>query len=333
MGQIRIIHCILGAVIGAGFASGREQMHFFSRYGAFSRELILLAGIMMTMLMLRVMKKGTSGMAGLFRQGKLQKISQGITFLLLAATAGGMTAAAGELAALTIPLMHIRWTGMFFSLTVCLFLSRHSLGVLGWLGKILLPLLLLTYLLCLRLPAAARIEKSLSTADIILAVFQAIGYAGMNVMLSAGILCRAGVQCRKRGRCRTAAWAGGVITGILLLGNFTLISHPELEEEALPMVILLQEYGMEGYYLAAAVLYLAVITTLIAVLQALTEMIKPWVRNIGPVVWLIAALTALAGFERIVAVAYPVLGIFCFVLILLPEKNRRLTQPPAHTRG
>jgi len=333
MGQMGTMLCILGAMIGAGFASGREQMQFFSRYGVFSWILILFAGTMMTILILRVMNKGKHGMENLFRMGKLQKAGQGTVILLLAATAGGMTAAAGELAALTLPVHSARWLGMGISLTLCLFLSRYSLGSLTWLGKILIPLLLLAYLLCLRLPARESIEKSLSAEEIILAIFQVIGYAGMNVMLSAGILCRAGSECRQRGRCRTAAWAGGVITGILLMGNFALLSHPELEGKALPMVILLQQYGLEGYYLSAAVLYLAVITTLIAVLQALTEMMKGWVRNILPVTWLIAALTALVGFERIVAFAYPVLGIFCFLIILLPEKNRRLIQPPAHIPG
>lgn len=43
------IACV-GAVIGAGFASGREVVTFFSRYGAHSWWLILLSALVMMLL-------------------------------------------------------------------------------------------------------------------------------------------------------------------------------------------------------------------------------------------------------------------------------------------
>ena len=91
----------------------------------------------------------------------------------------------------------------------------------------------------------------------------------MNVLLSAEVLCEAGARCDTRTGCRGAAWCGGALCGILLLFNEALLRGPmEARQAELPMVLLLRGYGKAGFYLSAAVLYLAVITTLFAVLRA-----------------------------------------------------------------
>ena len=64
-------------------------------------------------------------------------------------------------------------------------------------------------------------------------------------------------------------------------------------------------------------LYLAVISTLIAVLRGLYALLPgrfalPWAA-------LLSALTSLLGFRDIVGKAYPILGGLCFLLLTAPQ--------------
>ncbi len=95
------IFCVGAAMVGAGFASGREIMRFFSQYGAFSWALVIFAALV-TAWMLRRM---------LALSGVQSRLTKGLLYLFSLAVGGGMTAAAGELWALTVPVHHARTLG------------------------------------------------------------------------------------------------------------------------------------------------------------------------------------------------------------------------------
>ena len=114
-----------------------------------------------------------------------------------------------------------------------------------------------------------------------------------------------------------------LLTALLLgLGNAALLPHAGmLYDAALPAVILLRAYGKAGYYLAAAVLYLAASTTLIAVLRGLMTVASPYLpRRKKAWIGLAVLAVSLLGFQDIVATAYPALG--WAYLILLIKENR-----------
>ena len=86
---MRIFVCA-GAVVGAGFASGREIVSFFSQYGNLSWGMILLAAVMMGSLCWLTLNQAN-------RNGKLAQLC---TAVLWSITAGAMIAAAGQMIAL-----------------------------------------------------------------------------------------------------------------------------------------------------------------------------------------------------------------------------------------
>lgn len=327
MGEGSVVLCILGAMIGAGFASGREILQFFSSYGPFSWGLIMLTVLCMTVLMHRaIMGKSLSS---LFGSRGSSRAGEGLMLLLLLCTAGGMTAAAGELFALTIPVHHARGLGMLVTAAGCALMSGRSLKILGAFGLLLLPLLLLAMALCMRLPSIPLKGGSYSFSSLALGLGRAIGYAGMNVALAAGVLCDAGQKCDRRHGCRCVLWSGGALLFLLFLYNRALLPHAGyLMNQPLPMVALLRVYGKMGHYLSACVLYLAVVTTLIAIFRAMIEIIRKYTkRHAGTLGFLSSLVTALGGFEQIVAVAYPILGIVCFLFMILSGRKKAEAGP------
>ena len=303
---------IAAAIVGAGFASGREIMQFFSQYGALSWVLILFSGILMTALIHLLLCSASE------EETEKQSFFIHILFVLLyGAVSSGMTAAAGELAALTIPIHHARLLGMAATLAVCVKLSGGSARGIAVLGKILVPAMAGVFLLCMRIPVHSELPDSLSW----ISVFQAAGYCGMNAVLSAPVAALAGRRKTRKERACIAIGSGIVFGALLALGNAALLPYgAELKEAALPMVVLLRDYGKAGFYLSAAVLYLAVATTLIASLRGL----EMWVPGKRKGVWavLIAAGGALAGFQEIVGRVYPVLGYICLVKLLFQKQTK-----------
>lgn len=306
---------IVSAMVGAGFASGREIMHFFSRYGLLSWGFGVLAAGIMGGMMKRVMDEAAET-GDFLPQGNHQSAGKALLLLLFTASGGAMAAAAGELAALTVPVDHARCWGTLLTLCAGVPAARNPVHALGVIGKILVPLMIAAFFFCFRLPTDQSISVAPSFPCMIIALVQLLGYCGLNVMLSTGVLYRAGLRRESRERKRLAVGAAAVIGALLLLGNAALLPHiRELEDAPLPFVLLLRAYGKTGFYLSALVLYLAVFSTLAAILCALRGML-PWKSKI-PGLWagLLCAASSLLGFEEIVGLAYPILGWLGILLI------------------
>lgn len=303
------VWAVLGAIIGAGFASGREIMQFFSQYGVWSWPLALLAAVGMGLLMAWVMTQTDTAHA-------TPPAEAAVMIPLLATVGGGMTAAAGELAALTLPLRHARSLGALGTLAICAWLSNHSLRALIVLGRVLLPLTALAFLVCLPVAASQEMIPTPSAAVLPMAALRIVGYSSMNVQLAAEVLREAGKGKTAQEKRRLVLAASCLLLGLLFLGNAALAPRAgTLQNAALPTVMLLRRFGKAGYYGAAAVLYLAVATTLIAVLRGL----RTWLprRSGGVMSALLTAGASLCGFAELVATAYPVLGWCCLLLSIL----------------
>ena len=231
-----------------------------------------------------------------------------------------MTAAAGELWALTVPVRHARTLGSVMTLTLCLWLAGGSLRGMAWLGRVLIPFLVAVLALCLRVPGASG-QKSVTFWDGVLAVLSVAGYCGLNGMTAAGVL--GGPRPRREQNGISAAV--GFLTALLLgLGNTALLPHAAaLSDAPLPTVSLLRAYGKPGYYLSAAVLYLAASTTLVAVLRELMTLSAPYLpKQKRPLIGLCVLVVSLLGFDDIVGKAYPALGWAWLGLLLIGKRTK-----------
>ena len=307
------ILCVGAAMVGAGFASGREIMRFFSQYGAFSWALVAFAAVVTAWMLRRMLAMG----------GVHSRLEKGLLLLFSLAVGGGMTAAAGELWALTVPLRYARTMGSVITLALCLWLAGGSLRGMAWLGRVLLPFLLAVLVLCLRVPGDDR-QKTVTFGEITLAAVSVAGYCGLNGMTAAGVIGGSRPDREQNG----IALAVGLLTALLLgLGNAALLPHAAaLWDAPLPTVSLLRAYGKAGYYLSAAVLYLAASTTLIAVLRGLLTLAAPYIlRYRKPLVGLCVLAVSLLGFQDIVGTAYPALG-WLYLILLLKKRTEYSVQ-------
>ena len=302
---------LLGGVIGAGFASGREIVRFFAAHGAmgFIAVAFALAALLalFALLPIRLAAEGQTGLSGLCwaRFGaRVGGVCGALFFLLSAVTGGAMLAACAELSALVWPIRHAYALG--FAVTavlaalLCAFETR-GLAVVGGALCGLLPILLIRLLL---LPPGEACFLPQGPPDAVLrAALDGTLYAALNAAMMA-----------------CAALVVLLFGGMLTLGM--LVCQRQMQSvlmQPLPFVWLSRGLGAGGYLLVALCLYAAALSTLCAMLCAMTNLLPRFLARYArlTISALLCAALALMGFGRIVQSGYPILGALCAALLVL----------------
>lgn len=339
-----VLACV-GAVIGAGFASGREIVTFFTRYGAHAWWLMALAAGMMALLCALITESarrfgGGQGWCGLF-PGRAWA-AQGCVLVLMAVTGGAMVSAAGQMISLLWPSHWAYSAGAVGTLWMAWWLGRGNLRVLGWISGALTAMLMAILVLAMASTAArpvVALRPPLTAAALLRAALRAAAYSAMNMTLAIGVVCRLSrFQAQNR---RLSAVFGGVMALLLCISNLLYLRHPEQLDAAFPIVGLLRGFGRRGFVISVVLLYLSILTTLAAVLYALRDAAQSYVRS--PALQMIAAMgpplaVSCVGFSGIVDTLYAPIGFLCLLVVFLPlgfrifrDRKEKLDKSPTHT--
>ncbi len=304
---------LLGAVVGAGLASGREIASFFAKYGGWSYVGIVMA--VLTMLFL------SSGAVPAHWKGRWAgKLWQLLLASLLTATGGAMLSGAAEVAALTLPIRGAYWLGMVATMVLAWYLAHRTAGGLAAVSRILLIVLALLIMLGLMLPPMEAVR--LDQTSVHEALLRGMTYGGFNAALQVPIM-NAAMKYSPKRRKYAACISAIVMLGLLLLGNAVLQRHPALMAEPMPFIRMMAQYGKLGHFLGAVSLYLAILSTLTACLRGLGRGLLPAAA---------VAAVALLGFTGVVEVVYPLLGGGC-LLMMLAAKFTNSSQKPFISRS
>ena len=257
----------LGAIIGAGFASGREVVAFFTRYGSHARWLILLSAAVMALLCALCMdtarRRGTDRWWNLY-DGMPPWVRTGARLcaaMMLAVTGGAMISASGWLAMLIWPGEWAYPVGAVGTLLTAWMVGRRGLGALGWISG-LMTAALVGALLAVRLDSGESPAVLLSSESepLFWAAVRSVAYAAMNLALAIGVVCRC-AQGTGRRMALLCAGLGVALAALLWLSDGVYRQRPELLSEAFPIVRLLARFGRTGFLVSAGLMYLAVFTS------------------------------------------------------------------------
>lgn len=315
-----------GAVIGAGFASGREIVTFFTRYGEQAWWLILLAvAVMAALACLCAASARRCGAQGCWcalfvHDGTGAQLCTG---MLLTLTAGAMIAAAGSIAELMWAHEWAYPIGAAGTLLAAWLMGGRNLRWLGCFSAVLTVLLF--GMVVLAMGYAPETQSALLTAPAVdgWAVLRAVGYAAMNMTLAIGVVC----QCTQGVSVRRFGWGfGGLMAVLLYTCNALYLRHPQVYASPFPLVALLRCFGREGFAAGVWLMDLSVFTTLTAVLCALRSTVRQHVRCGAlelPLSMGLPLLVSLAGFETVVDGLYAPAGLICLLLVFAPLLFRK----------
>ena len=324
-----VISCalsLLGGVVGAGFASGRELVRFFASHGAMAGAAAVCALLTLHMLFLRLCaqmeRTGCDSLPALCRArlgDKTGRLCAALFFILCAVTGGAMLSACAELGALVIPVRNAYGLTLACTLAVCLPLCLRGLSGLALPGALVLMLMPALLIRLLMLPAGEACFLPAMTPDLpVRAVADGVAYGALNAAMLAGmlplLLSLSGERRRSAVRLFTALFAALLLPGVLACRRHL----PSVLYQPLPFVWLSRALG-GGYLLVAACMYTAALSTLLSMLSAMTLMVPfPSGRRMRAAVSAAVCLAASSvGFTPLVHSGYPVLGAMCMALMIL----------------
>ncbi len=298
----------IGAVIGAGFATGREVMLYFGKSGLVSA---LAGGVLMGLLAgvflysarsFKRLSKSTSKIAkAICVSIKIcLYISTYATFLCMLSGCEEIISQSYDIANVGI------WTGLFVS-----FLGILDMGVMRKFNLAIVPVIILLLLVLA--------SKSNSPDAGSFLLFPVITYAAMNVMTGGYLLVEQEEEfnwkeCLFVGVLTAAAFAAAV-------GFVYSVSH-EYKNFSMPIYEFSKLYDLKG--VSGAIIYLAIFTTLIGCAKLLCQSNES-VKIPKAVSVTMLVVTTFIGvrldFGKSVGFVYPIIGYvgvvyLCFMLIL-----------------
>ena len=314
---------LLGGMIGAGFASGREILRFFAGHGRMAPAAIICTLFTLLVLFLRLCAQmdalHTSSLMQLcrLRLGSRFGLFCGALFALLyAITGAAMLAACAELGTLILPIRHAYGMSMLFSLLAAMLLVLSGLCGLAFPGALLTLFVPLLLVRLWALPAGEACFLPAMTPDLpIRAIADGTAYGALGAAQTAALLPLLSAHPAKKRRQALILFIL-LLGSMLTLGTAVCFKHlPAIIHQPLPFVYLSRSLGPSGYSLVALCMYTAALSTLCAMLRALAPE-KSSSKSV-----LLAACCCLLfsqlGFDALIAHGYPLLGALCAGLLLV----------------
>lgn len=320
----------IGAVMGAGFASGQEIQQFYARFGkwglvgiAFSSALFSLLGWCMLDLQERWKISSYPEFFEYLLGSRMGKWADGLVSVLLFV---GMLAMISGSGALFYEYFGFsKWLGIFLTVSViALALWFRGEGVL-WINSILIPL---KFIFCLGIAAAAIFWATAGDGEGIAIlphpiiknwVISAILYVSFNLTLAMVVFASLGQEVQRAGA-RIGAVLGGAALGLFaFVIGAALLRFPDIWGLEIPMVAVAGKLGDWSAFFYVIVLWLAMITAAVGNgFSLVSRVVDSGKLSYGKAtVILLVMLFPVAGvkFSRIVELVYPTFGYLGLVFL------------------
>ena len=307
------VFVMVGSVIGAGFASGKEIYIFFYGGNSFVSALLFFvlffaAFFLISVFAVRFGIYSSEKLFGrLYGRGRFAaELALNFCYFLVLST---MIAAANlclsDLAGVD------EKTGIFAILTATLAGAALSAGIKGVkiINAVAVPLIaVFMAAMCLGGQGAGGETKILSAA----------AYVCFNTVMMTGILVNIAKNLTLKENA-AASLASALILAALIWLVLARLNEPIYEYSPMPLISLAKSRGHWLYVAGTLVLYLSILTTVLSVAYPLVQSLTPFFKNEKLCVWGVTALAAVfsfAGFDAIIGWSYPVISALGAVLLL-----------------
>lgn len=327
---LQVAATYIGTIVGAGFATGKEVVQFFSQYGMIGIIGILISGYLFIWV-------GTKSMliAKRINANSYQEINEYLFGLKI-----------GRVVNIVLLIMLFGVTSVMFSGTGAVF--REQLGLPSQLGILLT--IVLCYLAVIRGMKGLLVVNSfivpmmLLFSIVIIAAFpgsdiyygespnilkvliSALAYASYNIVLGQAVLVPLGRDSENESIIRWGGFLGGLgLTLILITSHFALITIPNMTAYSIPMAEVIKQIGTVLHILFVIVIYGEIYTTLIGNVYGISRKLSGSStpkKSIIISILLICYFVSLVGFDSLIKFLYPLFGYMgCVVLLSLMAKK------------
>lgn len=270
-GAWQIAAVYVGTVVGAGFATGKEIVEFFTQYGTFGTMGVIVSGGLFTWGGMRMMVMARALRASSYKQlndylfGKSASIVITIvmTMMVIGVTAV-MLSGAGALFEEQLGLS--KRVGMLVTLFLLFAVMLYDRKGLFTVNVLVVPLMLLFSFVLL---GKIAIEEKWCVISSVpnhswRALFSPFSYAAFNLAMVQTVLVPLATEVADERTVKRGALIGGVIlTLILLSSHFVLLSFPYVLHYDIPMAEIVHKFFVSLHWLYLLIIYGEIFTSLI----------------------------------------------------------------------
>ncbi|HEY4552295.1 MAG TPA: hypothetical protein VIG80_03810 [Bacillaceae bacterium] len=329
-GAFQIAAVYVGTVIGAGFATGREIVEFFTRFGFYGLVAILVAGYLFIFIGSKIMLKAIQIKAESYEEYNRfifgPHVAKAMNILMLVMLIGVCAVMlSGAEALFAEQLGFGRMTGTL--LTVILALAVMAIGVKGLfaVNSFVVPVMIAfnVFVMVKAMPAEGFLSMAVSSpgmGESWKAGISAFSYAALNLALAQAVL----VPMAKEVNDRTMVKWGGILGGLLLTvilmtSHLALATLPSPTAFDIPMAVVVKHSAGSIYAVYLCIIYGEIFTSVIGNLFGLERQIRRYI----PVhsLWIHASILLLVfaisqvNYGTLLGVLYPLFGYISLVFL------------------
>ncbi|WP_066289745.1 YkvI family membrane protein [Bacillus sp. FJAT-29937] len=322
----------VGTVVGAGFATGREIVEFFSRFGFIGLVSILMSGYIFIFLGSKLMRIAARIQATSYQElneylfGKFfgSAINILMLFMLLGVCAV-MLSGAGAVFEEQMGLS--KYTGIFItiglSIAVMILGTKGIFAVNSFVVPMMIAFSFLLLFVSMRLPNFTEQILYIPFAeDGWKSVVAPFSYAALNLGLAQAVLVPIATEIKHD---KTIKWGGilggGALTIILISSHLTLVTLPQLESYDIPMAVIMKTIASSFFWIYVLIIYGEIFTSVIGNVFGIERQLRKYVGIPSIVtvciIFTICYFISLINYGTLLSYVYPIFGYISIIFIVL----------------
>ncbi|WP_108670168.1 hypothetical protein [Peribacillus acanthi] len=331
-GAFQIAAVYVGTVVGAGFATGKEIVEFFSKYGLFGTLCVLVAGFIFiyfgTKMMLLALRTKSASYQELNEHLFGRRLSSFINllfFIMLMGVTSVMFSGAG--AVFDEQLGIGKTTGIF--LTMILSFIVLSFGVKGLfaVNSFVVPVMIFfSVLLCVVSVSQGDYRSHFfaipESIPIWKMMLSPLSYAAFNLALAQAVLVPVANDIKDEKIVKAGGILGGLLLTIILLSShLSLITLPNVAGYEIPTAEVMKFLAPQFYWIYIFIIYGEIFTSIIGNSFGLERQLKPILKIRGSVIIVgifgVSFLISKIQYGILLSFLYPLFGYISIVFLFL----------------
>jgi len=338
-GSIQIAAVYVGTIVGAGFATGREIVEFFTKYGFYGFIGILIAGCLFIVLGTKVMMLAIKIDAKSYQEVNIHLFGEkwGICinflfFIMLFGVTAVMLSGAGAVFEEQVGIT--KFAGVSITVVIALLVLYKGIKGLVAINIIVVPMMIffsiMLFLQGIQMPSFQ--ENFFNTPDDFgswRSIISPFLYSAFNLALAQAVLVPVATEIKDPVTVRRGGILGGVcLTLILLSSHLALITLPDVTHYDIPSAELMKHLASPVYWIFIFVIYGEIFTSLIGNSFGLEKQLKPYVpvnsMFIYSVILVCAYVISVIPYSTLLSFLYPLFGYvsLLFLVLLFLKKDK-----------
>lgn len=322
----QIAFTYIGTIVGAGFATGREVLQFFTQFGYWAVLTILLSTVLFIWLGTKIMtisrKIGAKSYEDLNKHLFGERLGGWISLFMLVILIGVnsvMLAGAGSVFMENLNLHY--QTGLILTMVGTFFILRKGIQSIMFMNSIVVPMMLILSLLIIsqtmNMPGADRFVTLTTEHSLPYVWIAPFLYTAFNLVMAMPVLVPLGSHTDSFRSIRWGGVLGGTGVGFMLMSaHFAMSAQmPGVAQFEIPMGSIAYQLGWFVQTVYIILIFMEIFSTFVADVYGIALQVQqrtslsPQTITIG--IMLICYFFSQFGFSSLLSVLYPLFGALC----------------------